>query len=55
MRLVAPIWVVVVRPRDVPEAVFGKVLGTCVLAREEALATGLRADDRRLCQIARAA
>jgi hypothetical protein len=55
MRLVAPIWVVVVRPRDEPEVVFGKVLGACILAREEAMATGLRADDRRLCRIARAA
>lgn len=55
MRLVAPIWVVVVRPRDELAVVVGKVLGACILAREEALATGLRADDRRLTRIARAA
>ena len=43
------------RPRDELEVVFGKVLGACILAREEALALGLRADDRRLTRIARAA
>lgn len=49
LRLRARIHVVVVEPGDCDAVVFGRVLGTVIKAREEALAAGVTADDPRLC------
>lgn len=46
------IHVVVVKPDMDREVVFGRVLGTLIRAREEALAAGLTADDPRLLDCA---
>jgi hypothetical protein len=48
-RLIAPIHVIVIERGDCDATVFGKVLGACIVAREQALAAGLTADDPRLC------
>lgn len=50
LRLVAPIYVVVADRDATPEVLFGRVLGTCIRAREAALEAGLTADDPRLCR-----
>lgn len=54
LRLVAPIHVIVARPEDDDATLFGRVLGTCLRARLEALELGLTADDPRVLK-ARAA
>lgn len=45
------IHVVVVRPNMDPAVVLGRVLAACIVAREEALAAGCVADDRRLYEL----
>ncbi len=52
--LVAPIHVIVAAPEDDDATLFGRVLGTCLRARLEALELGLTADDPRVLK-ARAA
>lgn len=49
LRLRAPIHTIVVTRHTSDAEIFGLVLGTCIRAREEALAAGLTADDPRLC------
>ncbi len=50
LQLRAPIHTIVVNDSVSDAALFGVILGTCIRAREEALAAGLTADDARLCR-----
>lgn len=48
LRLIAPIHVIVARPEDDDATLFGRVLGTCLKARLDAIEAGLTADDPQL-------